>query len=299
MRIAILTSSYPRYPGDVAAPFVKSIAEAMAKSGHSIEVVAPYDPKVQKGETGSVRINRFIYFPIKSFHIMGHGRALEADVRLQPLAYFILPFYLLGAFYTLWRVTGRQKSDAIHVHWVLPNGPVAALVAKFRRIPFLVSLHGSDIYIAEKNHWFGRVASWVFHHAAAVTACSPDLKTSAEKLGAPATTELLAWGADPMVFMPSVNREALRTKYGWFDEIIIVALGRLVYKKGFQNLIQALPSVKTRNGRIKLVIGGDGPLSSELNNLALSLGIMDVIDFAEIISCRLNVDCKDTTPMNA
>ncbi len=38
------------------------------------------------------------------------------------------------------QVTGRQKTEVIHVHWVLPNGPVAAMVAKLRRIPFVVSL---------------------------------------------------------------------------------------------------------------------------------------------------------------
>ena len=279
MRIAILTSSYPRYPGDGTAPFVKSIAEALGKRGHSVEVVAPYDPDVKPIENGKVNIHRFRYWLIKSQHIMGHGRALEADVRLQPLAFLLLPFYLFAAFIALWRVTGRQKSDVIHVHWVLPNGPVAATVARLRHIPFIVSLHGSDIYMAKKNPAYGAAARWVFRRVVAATACSPELRDAAIQLGAPVTTELLAWGADPSVFKPVEQRDVLRLRSGWGEGPVILALGRMVYKKGFDVLLRALPSVFADRPDIKVSIGGDGPLSAELQALATDLGIKGSVDF--------------------
>ena len=40
--------------------------------------------------------------------------------------------------------------DLIHAHWVLPNGPPAALVARLRGLPLVISLHGSDVYLAER-----------------------------------------------------------------------------------------------------------------------------------------------------
>ena len=212
MRIAVLTSSYPRFLGDGTAPFVQSIAETLVKFGHVVEVIAPYDIEVKPFSTNGVKIHRFKYALTKSLHIMGHGRALESDVRLNPVAILLIPFYLLAAFIKLWKVTGRQKTEVIHVHWVLPNGPVAAIVAKLRRIPFIVSLHGSDMYLARKNRLYGYVAHWVFIQAAAVTACSPELKERALELGAPKSTELLAWGADPLIFKPSENRKELRHK---------------------------------------------------------------------------------------
>ncbi len=279
MRIAILTSSYPRFNGDTAAPFVKSIAEALASQGNSIEVIAPFDPEVRKYVSDRVIVHWFKYFPLKSTLVMGHGRALQSDVRLQPLAYIMLPFYLFGAFCKLWQVTGQQKTDVIHVHWVLPNGPVAAIVAGLRGIPFIISLHGSDIYIARKKRYFGMVAAWVFHQATGVTACSSELKLHAEQLGARNTVHLIPWGADPNVFKPSENRQALRAKYKWEDKVVIISLGRLVYKKGFQILIQAFSSIRAKHTRVMMIIGGDGPLASELNTLAQSLGISDSIDF--------------------
>ena len=279
MRIAVLTSSYPRYPGDGTAPFVKSIAEALVKRGHRVDVVAPYDPEVKPIENDKVNIRRFRYWLINSQHIMGHGRALEADVRLQPLAFLLLPFYLLAAFIALWKVTGRQNSDVIHAHWVLPNGPVAVMVARLRHIPFIVSLHGSDIYLAKKKHAYGAVARWVFRQAAAATACSPELRDVALQLGAPDLTELIAWGADPSVFKPVEQRDDLRARFGWGNGPVILALGRMVYKKGFDVLLRALPPVLANRPDLKVSIGGDGPISAELQALAASLGIKGSVDF--------------------
>jgi glycosyltransferase involved in cell wall biosynthesis len=279
MRIAVLTSSYPRFIGDGTAPFIKSISEALVKLGHVVEVVAPYDQEVKLVLTKEIKIHRFRYWWIIRQHIMGHGRALESDMHLRPLVFLMLPFYMLAAFITLWKVTGHQKTEIIHVHWILPNGPVAALVARLRRIPFVISLHGSDIYLAQKNRLFGFVAHWVFIQAAGVTACSPELKAQAIKLGAPETIELFAWGADPQLFKPADNQKELRDKLGWSDGIIITSLGRMVYKKGFDILLKALPSLLNKNSNVKIIIGGDGPLFGELQELANTLGIASSVQF--------------------
>ena len=83
MRIAVLTSSYPRFPGDGTAPFVKSLAESMARQGHDIIVVAPYDPVIQPDIEDCVKVYRFRYIWPPRWHIMGHARSLESDVRLN------------------------------------------------------------------------------------------------------------------------------------------------------------------------------------------------------------------------
>jgi len=279
MKIAVLTSSYPRFPGDGTAPFVKSICETMVKSGHTIDVVVPYDVESRPIETSGVNLYRYRYIWPDRFHILGHARSLDSDVRLKPLTYFLLPLFICVAFFKLFAVTGKQKSQIIHVHWVLPNGPVAALVAKIRRIPFVVSLHGSDIFLAHKSWLFGLVARWVFSQAAGVTACSPDLKKKALELGAPESTVLLAWGADPEIFKPVENQEELRDKMGWNQGVILVALGRMVYKKGFEILLKAMPPVLEKHPNLQVVMGGDGPLLTELKKLAGSLGIASSVRF--------------------
>ena len=67
MRIVFLTSSYPRFPGDGTAPFVKSIAENLVIQGHEVEVVAPYEFDVLPMDTRGVKVHGFRYiWPIGS-----------------------------------------------------------------------------------------------------------------------------------------------------------------------------------------------------------------------------------------
>ncbi|HNT23117.1 MAG TPA: glycosyltransferase [Anaerolineales bacterium] len=298
MRITVLTSSYPRFPGDGTAPFIQSISEHLALLGHDVEVVAPYDPAVENAggaaSPSGVKVHRFRYVWPTRWHIMGHARAMDADVRLRPLSLLLLPLFLMGAFLKLWQVTGqqrsqpgqqrsqpgRQKSQAIQVNWVLPNGPVAACVAALRRIPFVVSLHGSDIYFARRNPLFAAVAGWVFRRAAGVTACSPDLGDGALALGA-REVRLLPYGIDPDVFCPTRRSAAYRQAQGWADAAVIVtALGRLVHKKGFDRLLSAWARIAERHPEAHLVIGGEGPLRPALEAQAQQLGLPEKVSFA-------------------
>lgn len=274
MRIAVLTSSYPRFPGDGTAPFVQSICEHLVRQGHTVDVVAPYDPEVQPFETGGVRLHRFRYIWPAGLHRMGHARSLEADVRLRFSAYLLLPFFLLGAWLALLRVTGKARAEVIHVHWVLPNGPAAAWAAAWRRIPFVVSLHGSDIFVARRNRLFAAVARRVFRRASAVTACSHELLREALRLGAPEETFLLPWGADPARFHPGAATAGTRRALGVGpQEVLVAAAGRLVHKKGFGTLLEALPAVIERNPAVRLLLAGDGPLGPDLARRVAELGL--------------------------
>lgn len=211
---------------------------------------------------------------------MGHARALEADVRLRPLAYLLLPFYLLAGFINLLMITRQQGSQAIHVHWVVPNGLVAAWVATWRKIPFIVSLHGSDVFVAQRNPVFKSAARYVFKRAAGVTACSPELYQAALQLGAPAETRLLLWGANPNKFSPSQRTQEARIMFSANQgQLLIVALGRMVYKKGFATLIAAMPSILDEFPNANFLLGGEGLLKQQLSQKAAALGISDRVSF--------------------
>lgn len=257
MKIAILTSSYPRYPGDGTAPFIKSIAESLSFLGHNVHVVAPYDVEIKQSHQDEIPITRFRYIWPRRFHIMGHSKSLKADVKLHPLSYFLLPFFLITGIISLYKVTGDQKSEVIHINWVLPNGPIGMVVALLRRIPYVVSLHGSDGYVANKNFFYRSVAKLVLRKAKAITACSKELQQTALELGAnPKHTHLLAWGANPEKFKPKVK------VHNEIDDnkIIVSSLGRMVYKKGFDKLIDAWEKISLLERNSNLVLGGDGPL---------------------------------------
>ena len=280
MRIAVITSSYPRYQGDSTAPFVKSICEHLVKAGHQVEVLAPYDPATEPMETNGVGLHRYKYIWPDHLHIMGHARSLKNDTQLRPLSLFLLPFFLLSAFWNLLQITNTQKSQIIYAHWVIPNGLVAAWVSKALKIPFIISLHGSDMYIAQKNPVFSACARWIFRQASFITACSPELLQGAMKLGAVKKTLLLAWGADPSVFSPErreVPKSSVQTSRK--QPLVIGTLGRMVQKKGFLNLLDATPAILEASPGIMLIMGGDGVLKKELELRASRLGISQNVSF--------------------
>ena len=285
MKIAVLTSSYPRFPGDGTAPFVMAFCEGLTKLSNDVIVAAPYDPLVRPTGSTKVKIKRFRYIWPDRLNLMGHARSLRAEVSLRPLSYLLLPFFLLGAFISLYRITGEQESNLIHVHWVLPNGLIAAWVAALRHIPFVVSLHGSDIYLARRNKIFGLLAKYIFHRASGVTACSPELLEAAAEMGAPQNSVLLAYGVDSEKFIPDQRNNEFRQMLGiGKDDLLIVTLGRLVYKKGFNVLIDSTAEIVKSGTNIHVVIGGEGPLKSELNDQVKTLNLRDCIQFIGPIS---------------
>ncbi len=51
MNVLMVTSSYPRFPGDVVAPFIESIARGVGARGHRVDVVLPHPPKCAAART--------------------------------------------------------------------------------------------------------------------------------------------------------------------------------------------------------------------------------------------------------
>jgi len=206
---------------------------------------------------------------------MGHAKSLTGDVHLKRGVFFLVPFFLLAQFWCTLRIASRQQAEIVHTHWVLPNGLAGAWVSRTLRVPLAISLHGSDIFVAQRNRIFGWVARWVFRQAAVITACSGDLQHSAIALGASLDKiHLIAWGADPVRFHPAVT-PLNRSDFGLTrDDIVLVALGRIVPKKGFDVLVRALPSLLQAHPYVHVLIGGGGAQRDQLRHLAADLGVL-------------------------
>ena len=286
LKILMLTSSYPKYPGDVTAPFIEAIARYSQANGHRVTVVLPYHPDLKRPpvEKG-VRFYQYKYALRKSWNIWGYAASLQGDVKVRKLIYLLLPFVLLSSFWKMWRLTGREKYDLIQAHWVIPNAPVAVLVGLLRHIPTIISLHGSDVYMAERIKPVGWVARWAFRRAAAVTASSPDLLERAQRLGAPrrpGRAEVIPYGVDPAAFKtPDRSRAEIRQELGFAPDMpVLLMVGRLVFKKGFEYAIRALPEVLKSYPETILVIAGGGDLMGPLKSLAADLKLQDKVRFA-------------------
>ncbi|MCX8191321.1 MAG: glycosyltransferase family 4 protein [Nitrososphaerales archaeon] len=92
-------------------------------------------------------------------------------------------------------------------------------------------------------------------------------------------------GIDIKTFDVVVNRDAVRARLGISpDERIILAVGRLTWQKGFDDLIKAFSKVLTIHPNSRLVIVGDGYMRGELEKLAWDLGVGKKVIFTGFIN---------------
>lgn len=273
-RVVMVTSSYPRFPGDTVGTFMEPIAKGLAARGHEVHLVLPAHPRLARTalEDG-VHFHPFSYAPLPSLHVFGYAGALAQDVRLRASALIVTPIALWSARSTAARVARQIDATIVHGHWVVPGGVIAALAAPSR--PHVISLHGSDVYVAERYRFARRAARFAFQRAARVTACSDDLRQRAVALGARADrTTTIPYGVNTDRFRPDAGRRAdIRRRLGIPDSTSVVfTAGRFVRKKGFEYLIDAFGLQPLASKDAMLVIGGSGDLEAELKVRAARIG---------------------------
>ncbi len=262
----MVTTSYPRFPGDLTGTFLEPIAHGVANRGHTVHVVAPWHPLVQRPpQEGNVHFHFYKYAPIKSLNVFGYASSLKADTSMRSAAYLATPFALTAASMVTRRIVRTFGATVIHAHWVVPNGFIASLVSG--TLPLVVSLHGSDVYVAERHKLAKTAAKHTFRRANWVTACSENLRARATKMGASENrSEVVPYGVDIERF---TRNDAVRHKLRGANKIpdggkVVLAVGRLVRKKGFEYLIDSIATLRSQHPKLRLVFAGSGDLEVEL-----------------------------------
>jgi glycosyltransferase involved in cell wall biosynthesis len=151
MRVAVLTTSYPRHEGDAAGRFVADAVEQVRARGVDVQVVGP---------------QQFRHYGI------AYGHGVMGNLRRRPWLALLVPALLAGFV----RAARRVEADLLHAHW-LPAGWVAARTGK----PYVLQVWGTDIELARRAP---RLARGVLRGARLVIAASSDLADRAGQLGA-------------------------------------------------------------------------------------------------------------------
>lgn len=272
--VVMVTSSYPRYPGDGVGSFMEPIAKGVAALGHEVHLVAPWHPAITRGrEEDGVFFHFYKYAPVASLNVFGYASGLRADTDVRSAAWAVAPIALAAGWFKAWRVATKRRATMMHGHWVIPNGVMAAAAA--RGLPVVISVHGSDVYVAERHKIAGTMARRAFHRAGAVTACSDDLHRRAVALGAdPARTTTVPYGVDTLRFAPNpAVRSQVRESLGVGSAPLLFSGGRLVSKKGFEYLIDAVRTLAPQHPGLMLAIAGEGDLAGPLRARAEGLPV--------------------------
>jgi glycosyltransferase involved in cell wall biosynthesis len=153
VKVAVLTTSYPRGVDDVAGRFVADAVEHVRMRGVAVEVVSPAS---------------FRHFGI------AYGHGIVGNLRAQPGRIALLPAFL--AAFRRAAAGAARDADLVHAHW-LAAGAVAATLGK----PYVVQVWGTDVELARRMPWLVRP---VLRRARLVLAASSFLADQARLLGA-------------------------------------------------------------------------------------------------------------------
>jgi glycogen(starch) synthase len=205
------------------------------------------------------------------------------------------------------KAIAKVKPDVLNVICFGPNGVYATILSAFSRVPLVLSLQGEtqmdDHDIFEHSTVMRRSLRASFKQAAAVTSCSNcTLDDAVDRFGLAAGIGVVlqngvvleeggSGGGDPgsgggpesEFGVPGSGDQQTLIAHDVEPHLpsgrYMVALGRVVRKKGFDLFLEAFAAISDKHQDVSLVIGGDGAALPELRKLAASLGIADRVWF--------------------
>ncbi len=216
---------------------------------------------------------------MRKFEILAGSEGILPTLKKNKLFYLLVPFFILAELIALLKIIKKTKPDIIHAHWILPQGFVTALAHKITGVPYVVTIHGGDIY-GLQGKFASALKGYALRNASTVTVVSKDIQnTIKQKFGGSIQTDIIPMGVDSTVFHPDKNNPRIREKFGIKGPFLLY-VGRLSEKKGVRYLLEAMPEIIKQFPVAKLLVIGTGEQKEELQQLTLKLGISENVIFA-------------------
>ena len=236
MRIGI--TCYPTYGG--SGVVATELGQELAARGHNIHFIAYAAP---------IRMN--LADPNIHFH--------EVEVASYPL--FDHPPYTLALATKMLEVFEMESLDLLHVHYAIPHS-VSAMLARSmaapRRLPFITTLHGTDITLVGSNRSYLPITKYSIEQSDGVTSISRYLQAQTVKeFDIKRPIEVIP----NFVNCDLYTREAdgqLRAKIAPAGEPILMHLSNFRPVKRVTDAVEIFAQVRSKMPA-KLVLIGDGP----------------------------------------
>lgn len=199
-----------------------------------------------------------------------HRLSLKRVPWLKPES---LLMYLRFFFTSLWLAL-THRFDAIHAGRALPEGLVAWLVARLTRRPVAIYAHGEELTGWGRGNKY-RAMRFALRHADKVIANSDFTHDTLVEMGvAPERIEMIHPGVDTERFRPGLPFQDLRDSLGLADGVrLILSVGRLSRRKGFDTVIRCLPAVLEAGVDVHYAVIGIGEDRDYLAGLVDECGV--------------------------
>jgi teichuronic acid biosynthesis glycosyltransferase TuaC len=271
MHVLTLTPFYPTAEDDASGCFIAESVSELQRQGIESSVIAVHpmhrshpscDPKSPSATWKN-------YFSIPGNPgLSSAGRFLHAALKSQ-----------------VRRLHAQQPISLIHAHAALPCGQAAMLLGKDLGIPFVVTVHGLDVFSTRQvPGWFGRrcsKASQNVYGAAARVICISEhvARRVREGLGEAANISVVYNGVDSSLFSPAFSPTSTPADGAVLANDVILSVGNLIPIKGHELLLRSLAEIAPAHPQARCRIIGDGSERVRLQELARELHIEDRVHF--------------------
>ena len=262
MNICMIASGYPSISEPSRNIFIQEQATEMAKQGFNVHVITLGDD-----DSPNIEINNGV-----SIH-----RVMNPDykpTRLMPL------IFAIKAMKKAVELNTSVKFNIVHSQFADHAGFAGAIISRILRIPFVITVHGYDVYYSKKFgyglgttrlqriyvYFILKSANKIFPVSNALKQqCNVKWHINSKKL------EVIPNG---MCFNKLPERDEiirLKSNLNINDKKIILSVSSLIKRKGQQNIIKVLPEVIKDVPDAFFILIGDGPCLPKLEQLTKDL----------------------------
>jgi glycogen(starch) synthase len=274
-RVLMLSWEYPPVLVGGLGRHVHALATSLAAAGHEITVVTRHAPGAPLEEYAEgVRIIRTPEdpppFPLTTDNLLAWTMAFNHTLTRAAL-----------------RASRSASYDVVHAHdWLVTHSAVT--LKEHLGVPLVATIHATEAgrhqgWLPEQhNRTIHSVEWWLAREAVRVIVCSRYMRWEVDRLlDLPAArVDVVPNGVDDRRWRAQPRAVAAARRRFAGDGPLLGFAGRLVYEKGVQHLVSAIPHLRRRHPGLRLVIAGDGPYRAELQAGAAELGIGDAVRFA-------------------
>ncbi len=263
MRILLLNYEFPPMGGG-AGRATFQIALHLSKLGHEVDILTS---KLKTDKAVEFRHGFTIYRVNswrKSIHDCGYIGAFS---------------YVFFAFFRFTQLLRTRRYDVLHYFFSMPTGLLTLVAGKNYKIPYILSLRGSDVplydpynRLLQKAHRLLKpLTIRIWRRAADVVALSSSLRTTALKTDPKQKIAVIPNGIDIQLFRP------LRSSITPGRPLQLITVARLVERKGIQHILAALAQIAEHD--VFLTIVGTGNFEAQLKRLCRAYSLQSVVRF--------------------
>ncbi len=270
MKVLMITTAFPRWMGDGRGNFVYEAAQAIKRQGCQVRVIAMHNPGAKTREwMDGIEVIRPRYLPERWEILAKDSAGLPQAWRTNPWAKLaLLPFLVV---HTLTVLRYAPQADILHANWTL-SGMVAWLTQWLHRKPYVVTVHGSDVFQATRSGLIRNLTRLTLSSSstASIIAVSRKLAEHLIQIGVPSEKiRVIPDGVRTDEFTPS---EEPRKK-------VILSVGALTEIKGGDLLIEAFAQIHHSLEGYQLVFAGEGACRERWENRVRELGLESKVLF--------------------